>query len=46
VASVGKVAEGVTKLMLPTNLLRVFMGGLGLIFLLTGIFFLSREARS
>lgn len=46
VASVGKVAEGVTKLMLPTNLLRVWMGGLGMVFLLIGIFFLSREARS
>lgn len=46
VASVGKVAEGVTKLMLPTNLLRVWMGGLGVMFLLIGIFFLSREARS
>jgi len=45
-ASVGKVAEGVTKLMLPSNLLRVWMGGLGLVFLLVGIFFLSREARS
>ncbi len=46
VAQVGKVAEGVTKLMLPSNLLRVAAGGFGLIFILLGIFFMSREARA
>lgn len=45
VASVGKVAELVTKLFLPSNVLRGVAGLMGTMFVLIGIWFLSREAR-
>jgi hypothetical protein len=45
-ASVGKVAELVTQLFLPNNLVRGAAGLAGTLFILIGIFFLSREARN
>lgn len=45
VANVGKVAETATKLFLPSNMLRAAMGLFGTIFVLIGIWFLSREIR-
>jgi len=44
-ASVGKAADMVTKLFLPSNVLRAVMGLFGVAFLLIGIFFMSREVR-
>lgn len=44
--SVGKVAESVLKLFLPTTLMRAAAGLMGAVFLLLGIFFLTREARA
>lgn len=44
-ASVGKVADAVTRLFLPSSILRGAMAVAGTGFLLIGIFFLSREAR-
>jgi hypothetical protein len=45
VAQVGKVAELITSLFLPNNLVRGAAGLAGTLFILIGIFFLSREAR-
>lgn len=42
---VGKFAEQITKLALPTNLTRAVTGVLGLGFVLVGIFFMLREVR-
>lgn len=44
--AVGKVAEMITSAFLPNNLVRGAAGGFGVLFILIGIFFLSREARS
>lgn len=44
--SVAKVADMVTRLFLPTNLVRAAAGAAGTLFILLGIFFLSREARN
>lgn len=46
VGQVGKVAELTTKAFLPSNILRGVMGLFGALFLLLGIFFLSREVRA
>lgn len=46
VASVGKVAELVTRAFLPSNIMRGFAGLLGTMFVLIGVYFLSREARN
>lgn len=43
--SIGKVADLVTKAFLPTNILRGVAGFMGVIFILIGIWFLSREVR-
>ncbi len=45
IASVGKVAELVTKMFLPNNILRGVSGFLGFIFLLLGLWFIAREAQ-
>lgn len=45
IGSVGRTAELVTKMFLPSNILRGVMGLFGALFLLLGIFFLSREVR-
>lgn len=44
--SVGKVADAVMKLFLPSNLMRAAAWVMGSIFILLGIFFLSREVRN
>lgn len=46
VASVGKVAELVTRAFMPSNLLRGFAAVIGTLFILMGVWFLSREARN
>lgn len=46
VAQVGKVAELVTSLFLPNNIIRGVAGMSGALFVLIGIYFLSREARN
>lgn len=43
--SVGQLAQLATKLFLPTTAIRVFAGFMGAIFILIGIWFLSREIR-
>jgi hypothetical protein len=43
--SVGKLAELATKAFLPSNIMRGFAALLGTMFVLIGIFFMSREAR-
>lgn len=45
VGQVGVVASAVTRLFLPSNMLRAACGVAGALFLLIGIFFMSREAR-
>lgn len=45
VASGGKVAEQLMKLALPTNMMRLFVGGIGIVFIFIGIFALTREVR-
>lgn len=45
IGSIGRTAELVTKAFLPSNILRGVMGLFGALFLLLGIFFLSREVR-
>lgn len=45
-ASVGKLAEMTTTLFLPNNIVRGVSGAAGTLFVLIGIYFLSREARS
>ncbi len=44
-ASGAKLADQLMKLALPTNMVRMVVGGFGLAFLFMGIFFLMREAR-
>lgn len=44
--SVGKVADHVAALFLPTNIVRAVAGVGGTLFILIGIFFLTREARN
>lgn len=44
VAKWAKVAEGMTKLFLPTTLVRIFMGLVGTAMVFVGIIFLSKEA--
>lgn len=46
VASVGRVAELVTSAFLPTNVMRGAAGLSGALFVLIGIWFLSREVRN
>lgn len=43
--SIGKVAESITKLFLPSSIMRAAAALMGAVFLLLGIFFLSREVR-
>lgn len=43
--SVGQLATAATKLFLPTTQLRIMAGAFGMIFILIGIWFLSREVR-
>jgi hypothetical protein len=45
VASVGKVADLVTKAFIPSNFVRLVAGGAGMIFLLIGVWLLTREVR-
>jgi hypothetical protein len=45
-AAVGKLAELVASLFLPNNIIRGVSGAAGTLFVLIGIYFLSREARS
>lgn len=45
-ASVGEVAEFIVKMFLPSTMIRVACGFAGTIFLLIGIWFLSREVRN
>ncbi len=45
VASGGKLAEQLMKLALPTNMMRLFVGGIGIVFIFIGIFALTREVR-
>lgn len=44
--SVGKVADTVVSLFLPSNIVRAVAGAAGSLFVLMGIFFLTREARN
>lgn len=46
VGQVGKVAELVTRAFMPSNILRGAAALLGTLFILMGVFFLSREARN
>lgn len=45
-AKIGKVADVATRFFLPTNLVRAASGFAGLMFVLIGIWFLSREIRN
>lgn len=45
-AAVGKMAELITSAFLPNNIVRGVAGLAGTLFILIGIYFLSREARS
>lgn len=42
----GKLADQLMKLALPTNMIRLVVGGFGFAFLFIGIFFLMRAARN
>lgn len=46
IASVGKVADTVLSLFLPTNIIRAVSAFAGTLFVLIGIWFLSREVRN
>lgn len=45
-ASMSRVADAVTRLFLPTNIMRGALGLGGAVFVLIGIYFLSREVRA